>query len=276
MADGHAVGREPLGVDDDLVLLLEAADGGDLGDALDGLELGLEVEVLRAPKLGQVVGPRRVAERVGVDPADAGRVRPERGRDAVGQAVADLAEVLQHAAARPVQVGAVLEDDVDEARPEHRVAADRPRAGHGQEGRGQRVRHLLLDDLRPLAGVVGADDDLDVAEIRDGVDGCRDRGPGAQARHHQRHQSDQQPVVGAPLDESFEDAVLCVGVSHRYGVLSVSSMSMPGIDCMAPSEAARRASESIKNWALVTTRSPTATPERMRTTPSPSSPSVTG
>ena len=182
VADGDAVGREPLGVDDDLVLLLEAADGGDLGDALDGLELGLEVEVLGAPELRQVVAcPVVSRRRVRVDPADARRVRPERGVGALGEAVVDLVEVLEHAAARPVEVGAVLEDDVDEARPEHRVAADGLGAGHGEEGRRERVGHLLLDDLRPLSGVVRPDDDLDVGEVRDGVDGRGERGPGAEA-----------------------------------------------------------------------------------------------
>ena len=43
----------------------------------------------------------------------------------VGQLRLDLRQVLEHAAARPVDVGAVLEDDVDVAEAEVREAADR-------------------------------------------------------------------------------------------------------------------------------------------------------
>src|SRR5690606_25593347 len=45
---------------------------------------------------------------------------------------------------------------------------------------------------------------------------------------------------------------------------------------MAPTAAARRASESMRNWAPVTTRAPASTPWRICTRPSASSPRTTG
>src|SRR5690606_19242065 len=108
VADGDAEGGELLGVDDDLVLLLEPADGRHLAHAAYGLELVLEVEVLDAPELREVVGAGGVAERILVDPADARRVRPQRRLCSLGETTLDLREVLQHAATRPVHVGAVL------------------------------------------------------------------------------------------------------------------------------------------------------------------------
>ncbi len=215
--DRDAVRRELLRIDDDLILLLEPADGGDFAHAVDGLQLVLEVEILHAAELREVVRPRRVAERVLVDPADARRVRPERGARALGQPVLDLREVFEHAAPRPVHVGPVLEDDVDEARPEHRVAADGLGERDREERRRERVRHLLLDDLRPLAGVLRPHDDLHVGEVRDRVDGRVQRGPRAERGDHERQDADEQAVAGAPFDEAFEHDLVGVAAESVVG-----------------------------------------------------------
>ncbi len=95
--------------------------------------------------------PRAVDERVLVDPAHAGGVRAERGLAPRRQPALHLVQVLEHARARPVEVGAVLEQHVDERVAEERIAAHGLGAGHRQHRRGQRIGDLVLDDLRRLS-----------------------------------------------------------------------------------------------------------------------------
>ena len=108
-------------------------------------------------------------DRIHERPADAGGVRAERGRDVLGQLRAEAAEVFEHAAARPVRIGAVLEDHVDEREPVERVAAHDLLARHRKHLGRDRIRDLVLDDLRRLARPLGVDDDLHVGQVRDGV-----------------------------------------------------------------------------------------------------------
>ena len=109
----YVVDQQLVGVDLHLVLLDEPADAGDLGHPVDRSEFVPEEPVLDAPQFRQVVPV--APEHVLVDPAHARGVGPERGVHARRQAVGHVAQVLQHAAAGPVDVRAVLEDDVYEA-----------------------------------------------------------------------------------------------------------------------------------------------------------------
>ena len=78
--------------------------------------------------------------------------------------------------ARPVEIGAVLEDDIDERDAEEREAAHDLRFRHRQHRRGQRIGDLVLDHLRRLAGIFGIDDDLRIGEIGNGIERhARDR-----------------------------------------------------------------------------------------------------
>ena len=70
-----AVGAQPVGIDGDLVLLLVAADAGDLGDAGHAAERVAQGEVLERAQLVEAVLAGLVDERVLEDPADAGGVR---------------------------------------------------------------------------------------------------------------------------------------------------------------------------------------------------------
>ena len=166
----EAVGRERVRVDRHLVLLLEAADRRDLGHARDRLE-------------------RRSA---GTSPGTSGGRRwrscplsstraywktqptlvasgPSSVFTPCGRLALDLREVLEDARAGPVEVGAVLEDDVDVGEAEVGEAADRLDLRRAEEGGDDRVRDLVLEDVgAPVPARV--DDDLRVREVGDGVE----------------------------------------------------------------------------------------------------------
>ena len=178
LVDGDAVGLEAVGIEVDLVLLAEAADGRHLGDAGHGLEMVPQIPVLERPELGQVVVPGLVDQRVLVDPAQGGGVGPELGLDPLGELGRGPARDTRGPRTGPVDVGALLENDVDVGKAEIREAADGLDPGRAEHGRDDRIGHLILDDVgAPVPA--GEDDDLGVAEVGDGVEGQMLDGPDA-------------------------------------------------------------------------------------------------
>ena len=115
---------QPSWIDDHAVLLDEAADAGDLGNALRFGEAVADVPVLNGPQLGEAL--LRPAHDVLIDPSHAGRVGPQARRHAGREPPRRRAEIFEHARAGPVEVGAVLENHVDERHPEEGEAAHDP------------------------------------------------------------------------------------------------------------------------------------------------------
>ena len=198
-AERHTVGAQPHRVDLDLVLAHEAAEGGDLRDPVDRHQTVLEVPVLIGAQLGERAVGR--VEDVHEGPPDPGGVGAELRRHAVGQLARKAVEVLEHPRPRPVEIGAVLEDHVDEGETEEGVAADILGEGHRQHLRGDRIGQLVLDHLRRLTGIFGVDDDLDVGQIGNGVEpGGRDRPPPTDDGEDHPDDHDELVLEG-PLDD---------------------------------------------------------------------------
>ena len=234
-----------LGIDLDLVLLDVAAQARDLGDAGERGELVADVPILQRPKLGEV---ERVAlEYVLEHPADARRVGAERGLEAGGKALSQPIHVLEHAGACPVQVGAVLEQDVHEGQAEEGVSAHDARAGHLEHLGSDGIGDLVLDDLRGLLRELGLDHDLHVGQIRQGIDRRRGNRPDPGYHERARRQADEEPVLERPRDD----------VSDHGRFFSVP-MSMPGIAVPAP--VVSRDSASTRKLADATIRSPPVRP----------------
>ena len=112
LGQGNRVSPQLHRIHRDLVGLHEPADGGDFSHPLRLGELVAQIPVLDGTQFRQrlVLGQYRIL----IDPADAGGVRPERRRHALGHAPRREIQVFEHARARPVDVGAVFENDVDE------------------------------------------------------------------------------------------------------------------------------------------------------------------
>ena len=147
----------------------------------------------RADRCGRRARTRKPSQRPSHPvPAKTGRRRAARRH---------LAQVLEHSRARPVQIRAVLEDDVDIGVAEEGVPAHRDRFRHGQHRRRQRIRHLVLHHLRCLPGKRGLDDDLHVGEIRQGIDRRFLDRPDTDSSDDQCHDHDQESIRDRPANE---------------------------------------------------------------------------
>ena len=296
-----AVGAQAAGIDGDLVLLLVAAHAGHLGDARHAAQRVAQREVLERPQVVEPVRAGLVGQRVLEHPADAGRVRPERRRRALGQRPAQAVHVLEHAAARPVDVRALLEDRVDERHPEHREAAHVGDVRRPDQLRDDRVGDLVLDQGRAAAHPLGEDDDLRIGEVRDRVqprlldgDDRPTRAKPTPSRTSSRLRAQNSMIfstMGGPSAPGFRDRVLAV-VHHRPHAAVLDLAGAAGVRLVrvllcveigiaagerlgaAPSPpgevwpsmaARRRLSESIRKFPVVTTVSPSLTPLRIST-----------
>ena len=166
--EGNPVGLQFAGIDDDLVLPLEPADAGDFGDPFGRHQLEAHDPVLDTAQFGE--SSLRAEHDILVDPADTAGVRSKRRRHAFRQTFGREVQIFEHAAACPIEVSAVLEDDIDERDAEIRKSAHDLGARHRQQRRAEGIGHLILDHLRCLAGILGVDDHLRVREVGERIE----------------------------------------------------------------------------------------------------------
>ena len=134
-------------------------------------------------------------------PPNPGGVGTQRRCNLGGKALGGVVEIFQDPAASPVDVGAVLEENVDEGIAEEGVPPNHLGKGHRQHSGGQGIDDLVLHDLRGLSRVFRVDDDLNVGEVGNGVyryllnrvDACQ--------REETRSQQYQQLVTDGPVDD---------------------------------------------------------------------------
>ncbi len=208
--DGYLVGLETVRIEIDLILLHEPAHRRDLGNSVHALEPVAEVPILERSDLGEVVPARRVDQGILEHPSHAGGVRTQLGRDPLGEAALDGGEVLEHAAPRPVEIDAVLEDHVDEGVADHAEPADVLHAGHAAKRGHDGVRHLVLDDVGAPAHPLGRDDHLGIREIRDRVERRIPEGADAEARRDEDRRQGEDAVPRAPGNEAFDHRVATI------------------------------------------------------------------
>ncbi len=202
----HPVGAQLVGVNPHLILLDHAPDGRHLGDTGHRLQLILEKPVLQRGELSQIVLAALVDQGVLIDPAHPGGVGTELGLGLRRQARGNLAQVLQHPGAGPVEIGLVVEQHIDEGVAKEGVAAHRGGAGHRQQRSGEGIGDLILDHLGRLPRVAGLDDHLHVREIRQSVDRGLAYRPDAPGGHQQGHQQHQEAVAQRPANDGCDHA----------------------------------------------------------------------
>ena len=137
-----------------------------------------------------------VHQSVLIDPTDTGSVGAKSRRDPFRQLAADPLHVLQHSAARPVDVRAVLEDDVNKRVAEHRLSTHGFHPWCRKQGRNDRVGNLVFDELGATARPLAEDDDLRIGEVRNGVKGNAEHRPYAPRGGEEDEEKNKKAVAG--------------------------------------------------------------------------------
>ena len=191
---------QPVWVKNHLILFHHPADAGHLRNIRYGFQFIFKDPVLNRPQVAEAMLAAFVGEHIFKYPADAGGIRPQRRFGFRRQAALDLAQVLQHAGARPVRVGTVLKQYVNVSIAEHGKTAHGFRPRHRQHGSGQRIGHLIFDNLRRFARIADANDHLGIGKIRQRVQRRLLYRPDSPGGHNQRRQQYQQAVAQRPAD----------------------------------------------------------------------------
>ncbi|MNJ31979.1 hypothetical protein D3C77_266340 [compost metagenome] len=198
--DRDAVGAQLVRIDPHLILAHHAADCGDFGDAIDGLQLVLEEPVLERGELAQVMLAGSVYQSVLVDPTHPGGVRAELGAGGGGETRGHLTQILQYPGTGPIEIRAVVKQHIDEGVTEEGVAAHRGRPRHRQHGGGERVGDLILHHLGRLPRVGRLDDHLHIGEIRQGIHRGLLHRPEPPGGEHEGQQQHQKAVAHGPAN----------------------------------------------------------------------------
>ena len=127
--------------------------------------------------------------------------------DAFGQSRKDFREIFERAAARPVEVGPVLEDHVDVGEAEVGEAADGLDLRGTQHRGDDRIGDLILDDVRASVPA-GVDDDLRIGQIGNRVQRHLTHPVVGPDDGHQSEDDHQVLVAGTELDDAVNHGLV--------------------------------------------------------------------
>src|SRR5882757_5387052 len=135
------------------------------------------------------------------NPADAGGIGSQGGLRRRWHPALNLIQVLEHPGARPVRIGAIFEQHIEEGIPEEGEAAHRLRPWDRQHCCREGIGDLVLHDLGGLPRKVRAQDHLDVGQVWEGIDRRGFQGPDAPRRDKHRRQQHEKAIANRPADE---------------------------------------------------------------------------
>src|SRR5207249_4637792 len=258
LLEGEVVAAQTGGIDVDLVLLGAAAPGDDVGDAGDLAELALEHPVLDRLELDE--RHRLRLQRVAEDLADHAREWSQ-GRLGVHRQIG-LGDALLRLLPGPVVVGAVGEEDLDVREPEERIRAQKRHVGDAVELVLERNRDEPLDLFGGVTGPERDHLDLDVADVRIGLDRQPVVGDDARRRQHQGEGQRDEALVERERDEPVDHRVVAFN-----RMLPAPTTRSSGPSPVVTSTASPRSSPSTtgrrSSWSLpFTTRTKVALPSR--------------
>ena len=181
-------------------------------------------------------------------PAHTRGIRTQRWPDPLRQPPAHVVEVLEHAAAGPIQVGAVFENYVDKRHAEKRVATHHFREGDGQHLRRDGIGHLVLDDLGGLTRIVREDDHLHIRQIGQRVERHRPHRIDPTQDDRDGPQEDENAIGDRPVDDAGQHPHL-----PGSAVTGAATGSSSETGASRRTASRRLLSESIRNCADTTT-----------------------
>ena len=165
--DGDAVIIKFQGGDHHLVLLLESAIRGHLAHPWHGLQCETDVPILQCPQFAQII--TGCIKRVPIDMPQTSSVGAEGGRYAFGEQALRVIQAFQHAGSRPINVHGIFKYHEHKTHPEHTVGPDIFNFRNALQVADQRVRNLVLYDLRAAAHPFAEDDDLVLRQVGNGI-----------------------------------------------------------------------------------------------------------
>src|ERR1700688_1888421 len=142
--------EHPVRIEPNLILLDEPADRGDLCTARFGPQSVAHFPVLQASQIRGAELVAAIEQHVLVDPSGSGRIRADNRVDSGGELARDLLKILEHAAARPIDIGSVLEDDINVRVVGHRLRAHRLDVWRREHRGNDRIRDLIFDHVGRL------------------------------------------------------------------------------------------------------------------------------
>src|SRR5260221_6688474 len=107
------------------MLTNKAYDRRDLRDSGYGLKRLTDLPVLQTSQIGEIEIVAPIDQQVFVDPTGSSGVGTDDGVDSGRELARELLHVFKHAAARPIDVSAILEDDEHVRVVEHGLRANR-------------------------------------------------------------------------------------------------------------------------------------------------------
>src|SRR3989442_3094552 len=99
-------------------------------------------------------------------PSHAGCVRPDHWRGACGQSSAELLYVFENTRARPINVGAILKDDINVGVAEHGRGPYSLDVRRGEQSRNNGIRDLVFNEAPRLPGAWGWHNHLPIRDVR--------------------------------------------------------------------------------------------------------------
>ena len=171
------------------------ADRGHLGNPVNRHQAVPHIPVLHTPQLIEIPttchGAGFITPFQGVPEhlPKTGRIRPQCRSHTTGQGPSRQAvQLFENPRSGPVEIDVVLKNHIHRRQPKHRRTANGLHAGHPEQGRRQRIGHLILNILRRTPHPFGKHNLLVLTNIRDRIN--RDR---------VRRQNPATPIEGANL-----------------------------------------------------------------------------
>ena len=221
---GRSIGLESVRVNVYLVLLPETAEGGNLGNPGNCLEVVAQVPLLVGAHVREAVPSRFIHEGILEDPAKGSGIRPEFCPDTLGQRWQHGGEVFLGPRPGPVDVRAIFEDDVYIGVTEVGETPHRLDLGSPQHCRHDRIGDLVLDHVG-AAVPAGVDDHLGVAQVRDGVKGHVLHGPPAGNAGYGHQGQNDKLVVNGKIDDAVNHG-LSFGMDPLVEALDARRLSV--------------------------------------------------
>ncbi len=145
---------------------------------------------------------RAIDQYVLKNPAHTGCVGPKHWVRIGRNTAAESLNVLKHARPRPVEVGAVLEDDENVGVSEHGLRTDSFHVRSREQGCDYRISDLVLNDVGRTSGPGRVHDDLNVGDVGQRIERRMLQRPDTTQDQEENTSEHEEAVSSAPFNDA--------------------------------------------------------------------------